>query len=85
MFQGVERPRETFFYILVFAKSELDEIAYVAFSVGEWPWDIIICLLGDLKNDFVEFDETMLQGVEGSCELIFCIMGIEKSDLEKFA
>jgi hypothetical protein len=32
-----------------------------------------------------EIDEAMFQGVERSCELIFCILGIEKSDLDEVA
>jgi hypothetical protein len=35
------------------------------------------------KNDFVEVDEAIFQGVQGPCEHIFCILGIEKSDLDE--
>jgi hypothetical protein len=38
-----------------------------------------------LKNDFVEVDETMFQGVERLCELISYILGIVKSDLHECA
>jgi hypothetical protein len=38
-----------------------------------------------LKKDFVEVDEAMFQGVERPCELIFCILGIEKSYLDEAA
>jgi hypothetical protein len=31
-----------------------------------------------LKNPVVEVDEVVLLGVEGSCEVIFYILGIEK-------
>jgi hypothetical protein len=44
---------------------------------NEWPWEIIICLLDVLKNDFGEVDEAMFQGVERPCVLIFCVLGIE--------
>jgi hypothetical protein len=37
-------------------------------------------LFGRLKNDFGEVDEDMIQGVERQCEVIFCILIIEKSD-----
>jgi hypothetical protein len=40
---------------------------------------------GRLKNEFGEFDEAMSQGVERLCELIFCILGIEKSELDELA
>jgi hypothetical protein len=43
-----------------------------------------ICLLDVLKNDFVEVDESIFQGVERPCELIFYILGIQKSDLYEF-
>jgi hypothetical protein len=56
----------------------LDEVAEVIFQVGEWPREIIICLLDDLKNYIVEDDEAMFQGVERPSELIFCILAIQK-------
>jgi hypothetical protein len=40
---------------------------------------------GRLKNEFGEVDEVMSQGAEKLCELIFCILGIERSDLEQHA
>jgi hypothetical protein len=48
--------------------------------VGDWPRELIICLLVVLRNDFAEVDEAMFQGVQRQCELIFCILGVEKSD-----
>jgi hypothetical protein len=48
------------------------------FYAGEWPRELKICLLDVLKNDFEEVNEAMFQGVDGPCELIFCISGIEK-------
>jgi hypothetical protein len=36
-------------------------VAYVFFYLGGCPWELIICLLEVLKNQFVEFDETMFQ------------------------
>jgi hypothetical protein len=36
---------------------------------------------GRLKNDFVEVDEAIIQGDERPSELIFYILGIQKSDL----
>jgi hypothetical protein len=47
--------------------------------------ELIIGLLDVLKNDFVEVDEAMFHGVERSCEIIFCILGIEESDLDQVA
>jgi hypothetical protein len=38
------------------------------------------CLLDVLKNNFIEVDESMFQGIENTCELIFCLLGIGKSD-----
>jgi hypothetical protein len=38
-----------------------------------------------LKNDLVEVDEVMFQGIESPCELLFCLLGIGKSDLDKVA
>jgi hypothetical protein len=52
-------------------------------QVAEWPIELLICLLDDLKNDFGEFDEAMFKGVKRLCELIFCILVIEKSDLDE--
>jgi hypothetical protein len=53
------------------------------FYVDQWPCEQIICLLDVLKNVFREVDEAMFQGVENQGELIFCILGIENSDLYK--
>jgi hypothetical protein len=55
------------------------------FYVAKWSWEHIICILDVVKNDFCEVDEVMFQGVERPCELIFCILGIEKSDLDEVA
>jgi hypothetical protein len=44
-----------------------------------------MCLLEVLKIDFDEVGEAIIQGVERPCEHIFCILGIEKSDLDDFA
>jgi hypothetical protein len=38
-----------------------------------------------LKNHFREVDEEMFQGAEMPYELIFCILSIEKSDLDEVA
>jgi hypothetical protein len=38
-----------------------------------------------LKKDIVEVDEVMYQGIQRPCELIFCILGVEKIDLEEVA
>jgi hypothetical protein len=38
-----------------------------------------------LKNDFGEVEEAMIQGVERPYENIFCILGIEKSDMDEVA
>jgi hypothetical protein len=54
------------------------------FYVGEWPLELIMCLLDVLKNDFGEVDEAMLEGVRPN-EFIFCILSIEKSDLDEVA
>jgi hypothetical protein len=61
----------------------LDEVAGVMFEVCELPWELIICLLDVLKNDFGEDDEALFQAVELSRELIFCFVGIEKNDLDE--
>jgi hypothetical protein len=38
-----------------------------------------------IKNESAEFDEAMFQFFEMPCELIFCILGIEKSYLNEVA
>jgi hypothetical protein len=43
-------------------------------------WDLIIYLLNVLINDFGEVDEAMFEGVARQWELIFCILGIDKSN-----
>jgi hypothetical protein len=60
-------------------KSDLDEVAEEMIQVGEWLWEIIICILDVLKCDYGEVDETMFQGVERPCELIFTNLGIGKT------
>jgi hypothetical protein len=39
--------------------------------------------LNVLKNDFGEIDETIFKGVERICEIIFCILDIEQSDMDE--
>jgi hypothetical protein len=36
-----------------------------------------------LKGDFCNVGEAIFEGVERPCELIFCILGIQKRDLEE--
>jgi hypothetical protein len=48
------------------------------FYVGECPWELINCLLGILEYDFYEIDDAIYQGVDRPCELIYCILVIEK-------
>jgi hypothetical protein len=55
------------------------------FYVGEWTSQLIICSLEVLKNDFDEVHEVMFQGVERPYELIFCILGFEKNELDEIA
>jgi hypothetical protein len=38
-----------------------------------------------LKNDFGEKNKAMFEGVENPFELIYCIEGIEKSELDEVA
>jgi hypothetical protein len=52
MFHDVERPLQSIFHILGIQKSDLDEFGGVMFYVGDWPIQLIICRLDDLKNDF---------------------------------
>jgi hypothetical protein len=37
---------------------------------------------GRLKNDYVEVDGAMYEGVERPCELISCILDIQKNELD---
>jgi hypothetical protein len=55
------------------------------FYVAEWSSELIICLLQVLNNDFGGVDEVMFQGVERRWELIFCVLGIENSELVEVA
>jgi hypothetical protein len=38
-----------------------------------------------LNCDFVDIDEAMFEDVGRHCELSFCILGIEKSDVDEVA
>jgi hypothetical protein len=44
-----------------------------------------MCLRDVLKNDFGEVDDAMFQNVERPYEPFFCILVIEKSDLDEVA
>jgi hypothetical protein len=54
------------------------------FKVGEWLIGLIICLLNVLKNDR-GVDEAIFESVERPCELIYCILGIEKREVDEVA
>jgi hypothetical protein len=45
----------------------------------------LICLPDVFKNEFVEVDIPMFQGIARPYEFIFCILRIEKSDLVEVA
>jgi hypothetical protein len=49
------------------------------FSVHEWPWELIICLLNVLKCNFVDVDEAVFHDDEGPIERNFYIFGIKKA------
>jgi hypothetical protein len=55
----------------------------VIFSIGEWPLELIFCLLDVLKNDFDEVDEAMIQGVEDPRELILSARTSKKATWTK--
>jgi hypothetical protein len=66
-------------------KSNLAEVAWVLFYVGEWHWEMIIGVLNVLKCDFAEVDEVMFYDVERPFQSILCILYIQKSDLDEVA
>jgi hypothetical protein len=82
MFQGVKMPSLIIFCIVGIEKSDLDKVACNVFSrrmvlrTRNLPSE-------RLKNDFLQVDVTMFQGVEIPCKFIFCILGIVKSDLDE--
>jgi hypothetical protein len=84
MFQGVERPCELIFTNLGIGKTTWMKSREWCFKYAKGPANSI-CLQDVLKCDFVEFDEAMFQGVERPCKLTFCILGIEKRDLDEVA
>jgi hypothetical protein len=55
------------------------------FYVGDWPWELIICLLEVLKNAFIEVDEAIFLSVKWHCENIFCMLDFENSDMDEGA
>jgi hypothetical protein len=54
------------------------------FQVSEWPWELNLPS-GQLKNDIGEADKAIFEDVERSCELFFCILDIQKSDMYEVA
>jgi hypothetical protein len=53
--------------------------------MGEWPWEIIICLANVLKCDFGDVVEAMFHDVEKTFDCIFYIHGIQISVLDDVA
>jgi hypothetical protein len=51
------------------------------FQVGDWPLNLIICLLHVSKNDFDEVDVAKFLGVERPFENILWFLNVEKSEL----
>jgi hypothetical protein len=49
------------------------------YYVGEWPREIIICLLNVLKGKFGDTDELMFQDVLKTLELIFKFWALKKA------
>jgi hypothetical protein len=49
------------------------------FQVVEKSWKSIFRLLATKKYDLVEVDMAMFQGVDRLCELIFYLLGIQKT------
>jgi hypothetical protein len=70
MFQDVEQTYEFIFCTLSIEKSHMEEVPYVMFPVGKWPWELIVCLLDVLKNDFCEVEEAMYESVEWQLNLL---------------
>jgi hypothetical protein len=52
-------------------------------QVGEWTWELIICPLDILKNDFCEIDEAMFQGVELPLRTHVLYAGFRKKRLDE--
>jgi hypothetical protein len=55
------------------------------FHLGKWSCELIIGLLDVLIIQFSDVDEAMFQVVERQCELIFYVLGIQKSEVELVA
>jgi hypothetical protein len=82
--QCIEKQCDLFFCKLgIQKKSDLDEFPEMLFEVGELPWVLIIFLMDVLKYVFGNVDEAMLQGIERPCEIIFCIVGVQKTTWKK--
>jgi hypothetical protein len=84
IFQSFERPCELILCMLGTEKTTLTKLLSVMFYVGEWIAALIICSLEVLKTTLV-VHEVMFQGVERPYELIFCILGFEKNELDEVA
>jgi hypothetical protein len=85
MFQGVERPYELIFCIPSFVKSDFKRNHLSDVLIRRMTLRNHNLHSGRLKNDFVEVDETMFQGVERPCDIVFCILGIKNTDLDEDA
>jgi hypothetical protein len=83
MFQCVERPCEIIFCITGIEKANwTNSLVVLSGKIALTTHNLPSVRL---KNDFGEDDEAMFQGFERPYEFIFCIVGIEKSDLDEVA
>jgi hypothetical protein len=52
------------------------------FQVGEWTWELILCL-PDVLVYTGEVDEAILQGVKRPWGFFFCVLGIQKREIDE--
>jgi hypothetical protein len=60
------------------SKCNYGEIGKATIQLVEWHWKLNICLLAVPKYDLCGDDKSMILGVESPCEIIFCLLGIQK-------
>jgi hypothetical protein len=81
MYKGIRTKFSTFWAL----KKAIWTKLLTWFSIGEWPYELIICLENDLKCDFGDADEALFHDVEKTFDRIFYILGIQKSVLDDVA
>ena len=71
-----------YFQLLELLKCDLGVFKKAMFQVVAWPYELIFYRMVGSKRDLFEVEKAIVHGDDLLCDLIFCVLGRRKCDLD---